>query len=109
MKKPLEIKFPADLIQSLDNAETLCKEELSGDKFVKVQIKKKELLIQGRGDVGWYKETFQLKKDYGKVEFEINSKSFREILVHLKKAFISDTKMKFVGDNFEHVVILKGV
>ena len=109
MKKGTEIKFPSSLLSSLVGAETLCKEDLGGDKFIKVKLKDKEMTIQGKGDVGWYKETFELKKACKeKVVFEINSKSFRDILTHLKKATLSKTKMKFEGDNFTHMVVLKG-
>jgi|TARA_Y100000034_G_scaffold133368_1_gene198654 DNA polymerase III sliding clamp (beta) subunit (PCNA family) len=109
MKKPVDIKFPSTLLSSLVNAETVCKEELSGDKFVKVKLKGKEMRVKGKGDVGWYKESFELKKTYKEgAEFEISSKSFRDILTRLKKASLSKTKMKFEGDNFTHVVILKG-
>ena len=66
------------------------------------------MVVRSRGDVGWYKETFSLKKTYGKIEFDINSKSFREILTHLKKASISKNKLRFDGDNFIHIVVLKG-
>lgn len=111
MKDATDIRFPSSLLTSLINAESLCKEELSGDKFIKVSIKEKEMVIKSQGDVGWYKETFNLRRSYGKkkIEFEINSKSFRDILSHLKKATISKNKMKFEGDNFTHVVVLKGV
>lgn len=108
MTKPTDIKFPASLLPALVNAETLCKEELSGDKFVKVKIKGKEIRVNGVGEVGWYKASIPLKKSHRPIEFEINSKSFRDILSHLKKATVSKTKMKFIGNNFIHVVALKG-
>lgn len=109
MTKPVDVKFPATLLTSLISAETLCKEELSGDKFIKVNFKGKEMEVKGQGDVGWYREAFKLKKSYGKIEFEINSKSFRDILAHLKRASVSKNKMKFEGDNFTHVIVLKEV
>ena len=105
------IKFPPVLADSLSNAETLSKEEINGDRFVTVSLKGKKMSVKSEGDVGWYKDTFNLRKAYGKDEmsFEINSKSFREILTHLKKGTVTQNKLKFEGDNFVHVVILKGV
>lgn len=108
MTSPVDIDFLPALKPSLATAEVLSKEEISGDKFVKVKMKGKEMTVKGVGDVGWYKASLKLKKSYGNVSFEINSKSFRDILTHLKKASLSKTKMKFLGEDFIHVVILKG-
>lgn len=105
-----DIRFPTSLIQSLVSAEVLCEQDPTGDKFVWVDVDGDKIIIKSQSVKGWYQEGFKLKhKSKNKIRFEINSIFFRDILSHLKKAVIAKdkTKMKFIGENFVHVLSLR--
>lgn len=108
--KGYDIRFPTSLIKSLVSAEVLCEQDPSGDKFVWIDINENIIIIKSRSVKGWYQEKFKIKhKSKNKIRFEINSIFFRDILSHLKKAVIAKdkSKMKFIGENFIHVLSLR--
>ncbi len=103
------IKFPSKLSAALTNAEVFCKEETDKTRLVDITIDGDSLELHGKGDIGWYKEKFKLKKKHPKlIKFDINASSFKDILAHLKKAELSGDKktIGFKGANFIHIICL---
>lgn len=106
--KGKEIVFPSSMVEVLGRAEVLTEEGLNLERLVGVKLEGNQIVVSSESQVGWYSEKFKVEYDGDPVEFFINSLFFREILSHLKKAEMSEdqSKMKFVGDNFVHVVAL---
>ncbi len=79
------------------------------DDDITITLGKNRMVVKGEGDTGWLQET--VKNDYAgeKVSFSIFPAIFGDILKQVKEGTIHpDNKLvKFVGENWEHVVALR--
>lgn len=100
-----KIIFP-DLIESLERAEIFTNTEITKERIIELILENNSLLVKSEGDKGWYEEKYRMRYSGEKVQFKINAQFLKEILVHLKEASISGDRLKFVGDNFVHILSL---
>jgi DNA polymerase III sliding clamp (beta) subunit (PCNA family) len=100
-----KIIFP-DLIESLERAEIFTNTEITKERLVELILESNSLLVKSEGDKGWYEEKYRMKYTGKKVQFKINAQFLKEILIYLKEAIITNDRLKFVGDNFVHILTL---
>lgn len=110
MSEEKKIKFPSNLLSSLETAESLCEENfVTKEKTVKITLEGTKIVLRGKGKEGWYEEEFDTKRNYKKkIVFESNTDILKDSLAHLKKACISGRgdKLRFETDNFIHIILL---
>ena len=105
-----EIVFPANTSDILDRASVLAESDLTGDKVVQIEIQENEMKVTGVGPMGEIEEKVRVRTQ-GHYKFESNPLFLQEILSHLRTAEVAKdgSKLKFIGDNFVHVLALSGV
>jgi DNA polymerase III sliding clamp (beta) subunit (PCNA family) len=99
-----EIELPEELAEALERAMIFAKNNFEQDEVVLIKIKKNWLTVRGEGTVGWHEEKIRVKYDDDEIEFYINPQFLLQILQHLNKVVINDVVLKFVGDEFDHVL-----
>jgi hypothetical protein len=66
------------------------------------------MTIKGHNPAGWIEEKIGLQYQDDAVGFAINPTFLKDIVVRLNYCIIGDGKMKFAGDNWQHIIALKG-
>ena len=102
----VEVVLPKKLPAILERAGIFTKTKFEQDSCVKILIKKGKIIVKGKGDSGWMRESCNIKYKGEPVEFIINHEFFAQTLELLRKATIGDTSLKLTGDRFVHVVRL---
>jgi len=101
------IVIPEGLKESLDRAKIFSQQITEVDDLIQIRVYKSgKLTCRGEGALGWIEEEF--KVDYKKKDFEVkvSPEALIEILSHVKEMKVSDDKLYFGGEKFEHVISL---
>lgn len=101
------IVIPEGLKESLDRAKIFSQQIMGVDDLIQIRVYKSgKLTCRGEGALGWVEEEF--KVDYKKKDFEVkvSPEALIEILAHVKEMKVSDDKLHFEGEKFEHVISL---
>jgi len=101
------IVIPEGLKESLDRAKIFSQQLTGVDDLIQIRVYKSgKLTCRGEGALGWVEEEF--KVDYKKKDFEVkvSPEALIEILSHVNEMKVSDDKLYFGGEKFEHVISL---
>ena len=101
-----KVKFPPDLISSVDRAEILAKTEFEQDAIISLILNKSKLICKGQGKLGFIEEEHRIRYNGSEIHLYIHPVFFKEILIRLKEVTIGERSLLFEGDNFKHVVSL---
>lgn len=101
-----EIQFPMEAVEMIDRATVFSKSDFQNDEFITVSLNDNWIIMSGKGDKGWIEEKMRVKYKDDPITFRIRPKVLRDILGMLNKTIICPNKMKFVGEDFIHVVHL---
>ena len=101
-----KIKFPKSLGEILERANIFAKVENSS--LIDISITDDKLKIMAKGDgSGWFKTEVNMQYSGDPFSFQINAMFLKEICDKVQTCIISENKMKFQGDNWEHVLCLQ--
>jgi len=101
------IGIPEGLKGAINKAKIFAQETTENISMVEIKVDKKgKLTCRGEGVLGWVEQEFQV--EYKKKDFVVRASSdlLGEILSHVKEMKISEDKLYFKGEDFEHVVSL---
>lgn len=99
--------FPRNIDAVLDKAIVFTGTDTLAE--VTVTLAPKKLTVRGQSDSGWIEETVNARYKGEEKSFAINPYLLRDVGVELKKCILSEDRIKFVGDNWEYVGILKAI
>lgn len=102
----VEVTFPEGLEEALDRAAVFAQGDFEQDRLVSVSLAGDELLIESHSDHGWSKETSKVEYDRGDMEFTIHPDLFQDLLKLDNNVMMNGDKLKFEGEDVEHVVTL---
>lgn len=103
-----EIVFPSTINEILDKASVFSKREHFNDESVMVELEKGKVKIRGESEIGWFEEETHAKYSGDKVQFNITPDLLKNILTQTNTCILSKNKIKFTGENWEYVALLKG-
>jgi len=104
----VSIDFPKKIIGSIENASVFTQGNLDIENVVNIRLCKNQLTITGQGISGKYVEKIKIKWDEEEISFDNHPKNLLDILKIVQSTIISKkedhSKLKFIGENFEHIV-----
>lgn len=101
----ITVPLPPELKKTLGRTEVLAEDNETG-KSISLTLDKGKITCHGESVEGWVTETIKTDYDDKKVSFKINPGMLSQILDKVNEAQIGDTKIRFDGDNFVHVIAL---
>jgi len=101
-----KIKFPKDMIESLECAEVFGKAQIDIDSEISVTIEDDLITVRGENTIGWSEVPIKAHYKGDKIEFKIHPEQFRDILTRTRRISIDDnhSKLFFTADNFSHLL-----
>jgi DNA polymerase III sliding clamp (beta) subunit (PCNA family) len=107
--KGKEVNFPKTFEEVLDRAAVFSKREHFLDEEVLVTIGENRVKVRGKSDSGWFEESANMKYEGKPIDVIITPYLLRNILKETLVGLVSDKKIKFKGEDWVYVVMLKGV
>lgn len=102
-----KILFPKKISSVLEKAAIFTKEEFLTDQSVTVSLENKKMSIQTKGESGWFEGKINIRYSDDPITFAINPTFLKEICEKIQTSCFTDGKIKFIGENWEHVIALK--
>ena len=100
-----DFELPKVIEEVLDRASIFSNEVESN--VVTITIKPKRMIVRGQSDVGWFEEEMNLKYKGEEKKFTIRPELLKDVSKMLKKCILGENALKFIGDNWEYVGVLK--
>ena len=104
-----EILLPEGLSEVLDRAVIFAVQEDDHFPEVDLTVFKNKIQVSVEKNTSWFKESLDTKYDGEELKLSVNPLFLKEILGKIKSCVINEdlSKMKFVGDVWNHVIALK--
>ncbi len=104
-----EFTLPETLIEAIKRADILATTEIdfNDDKEITITISNNKVTVKGEGSLGSLKESMRTKYKGDDISFSTHPDFLIEILPHLQKAILGDSRMLFSGEDFDHVIAIK--
>jgi DNA polymerase III sliding clamp (beta) subunit (PCNA family) len=99
-----EISFPASINNLLEKAQIFSKREFTLDEIVVITLSNKRIVINSKSDCGWFEEETQIKYSGEPISFLVHPSFLKDICSQSSTCIIGETIIKFVGENWEHLV-----
>jgi DNA polymerase III sliding clamp (beta) subunit (PCNA family) len=96
-----ELVWPESLGDALDRA------RIFDDEEVTVTVKNKKVLVEGKSDTGWVKESVTMDYAGEEISFFINPQFLRGILSQSPSCVVGDKSLKFQGKDWTHIVYMR--
>lgn len=101
------IKLPKNLGVILDRAAVFAKQDHMSDEEVDVMLENKKMVIRGQSQFGWFEEETKVRYDGERILFVAHPAILKEASERINSCVLGDDRMKFVGNDWEHVICLK--
>jgi len=104
-----KIIFPEKIGKVLEKASVFSKREFLLDETVSIRLDNKKARIRAEGESGWFEEEINARYLGEPITFHVNPVFLQEICEKLQTSYLAEGRIKFVGENWGHVVALKRV
>jgi len=101
------IVFPKRIKEVLERASVFSKRKFLLDETVSLLLKNKKARIRTEGESGWFEEEINARYFGEPITFHTNPTFLQEICEKLRTSYLAEDRLKFVGENWEHVVSLQ--
>jgi DNA polymerase III sliding clamp (beta) subunit (PCNA family) len=102
-----EITFPKTINEILDRAIIFAKQDFAMDENITINIKNKKIQIRAEGPSGWFEEQANIRYSNAPISFAINPNFFKDIINQSSSCIVGEKCLKFIGGNWEHVVMVR--
>ena len=102
-----ELTFPKTITEILDRASVFAKQVVSTDETITITLANNRMKIAGKSDSGWFEEEANTKFSAESTSFMITPSLFRNILNRSNSCVLGSSKVKFSGENWDFMVLLK--
>ncbi len=109
MEDPTEIKLPKKLGEILQRAEIFAKAEFDAGVLVTVTMSDKKMVVSAENASGWFEEECPVRYTGSPITTSIDPSFLQDMLSKTTVCSIDNTKMRFAGDGWVHIVALIGV
>lgn len=104
-----KVIFPESIVQILDRAAIMGKQENFIDEIVEITLEENRMKIYSKSTAGWFEESAKIRYAAEPIMFNITPFVFKSILNETSTAIIGKNSMKFTGDMWEYVGMLRAV
>jgi DNA polymerase III sliding clamp (beta) subunit (PCNA family) len=105
--KGKEITFPPSLTEIMEKVIIFSKRDTQIDEQATIEVSDKEIEISAKSNYGWFKEKTRIKYTGKSFTFIIAPSFLLEILKISNTCIVGDSRLKFTGENWESVIMLK--
>ena len=102
-----EIKFPQTILEILERAAVMGKRDHFLDESVVVSVANNRINIRAESETGWFEEDANMKFSGNPLSFSITPYLFIEVLKETLEAVVGDSRIKFEGENWVYIAILR--
>jgi hypothetical protein len=106
--KGVQLILPKMLTEVLDRAMVFAKREHTLDESVEVLIEDQKIQLSAKSDSGWFKEDANIRYQGDPISFMITPYLLRGIMAETQACTLSKDKIKFEGDDWQYVTLLRG-
>lgn len=99
--------LPKTVNEGLERAGVFAKRDHVLDESVSITIADMQFKIRAEADSGWFEEKMNIKYKGTPISFSITPYLLKGILTETQDCYVSDTKLKFEGENWIYVSMLK--
>jgi len=107
LKKSASLKLPSNLTDIINKAAIFASSDFDSDTQIKVTIKEKKIVIRGEGNTGWFEESAKIKYEGKPVTCYLHPAHLSYIISHLDHCEVNENAMKFIGNDFCHVISIE--
>ena len=102
------IIFPVVINEIIGKAEIFAKRERKEMETINIELTKSKFSLSSKGDSGWFKEEVKNDEYKGKeIKFTLPPYLLKDILKTSSSCIVNKNKIKFKGDNWSYVGLLK--
>jgi len=101
-----KIVFPKRLRESMERANIFAKRDHILEESVRMEFKKKSLIVSADSPNGWYEERLNIRYDGDEFTIIISPFLLKGILEEINECEVSDRFIKFEGENWIYVAAL---
>jgi len=102
-----QIEFPDNMDKILDRVMVFTKEDNLMDEEMQVLLKGNKLKVKGKNEYGWMEETAKVKYEGKKASFWITPYLLKNILDRTNECSLGEERIKFEGEDWEYVAVLR--
>jgi DNA polymerase III sliding clamp (beta) subunit (PCNA family) len=103
-----EIEFPKTISNILDRVSVFSKRETVMDEVLTIALVENKIKVKGDSDSGWIEESAKVTYSGEPIEFKVMPSLLINILTRSNICIKSENKIKFLGDNWKFLVMLRG-
>jgi DNA polymerase III sliding clamp (beta) subunit (PCNA family) len=103
-----QITFPKTILDIVERASIFSKREHVLDERVEIEILKNKIVVKSKADCGWFEEEANIVYDNKPIFFCITPYLLKDILSETLECIVCENKLKFEGDNWIYVTMLRG-
>lgn len=107
--KGQKIIFPNSMPDILERAMVFTKKDHLMDEEMEIKLEAKKLTVRGENDYGWFEEKAPVKYKGDSVVFYITPSLLQNILSRSNKCTLGKEKIRFEGEDWEYIAMLKEV
>ena len=102
----VEIAFPKTTVPALERAQIFSKNEVSMDNMATavVEVSDGQIKFSAQDESGWFEETIKAKYKGKTIKFITGVEFLIDLLGRAPSCVYGDNKIKFTGENWQHVV-----
>lgn len=101
------VQFPKEMPEILDRVRVFTKSEFMADETMEVEFNKNRLTVKGSNDHGWFEERAKVAYTGAPVSFWIAPALLQNILQSYDSCVVGSNKIKFTGEGWQYVAMLK--
>jgi len=101
-----QVKLPETTKEILDKAMVFCKHN-GFEMPVDIILENNKFKISSKSDSGWFEEVVKIKYNEEPVSFSISPYFLKDILSETLNCIIAKNRIKFSGDNWTYVTVIK--
>lgn len=112
LSKYLEVEgisftFPENLLEILERAEIFASRDVKLDEEIEFNIGNNKLSVKSKSESGWFSESLKIKYNDDPFKFIIPPDLLKSILKETTDCIICENRLKFIGDDWEYISVLK--
>lgn len=104
----IRLILPTTIDEVLDRAMVFAKRDKVLSESVNVSISSRKLKISAKSESGWFEETINFKYEDKAVSFDITPYLLKGILSETQECILGESKLKFQGEDWQYITLLRG-
>lgn len=101
------LSFPISIVEILDRAAIMGKQDNSIDEVLDIEIAQNSIKISSASSIGWFEEFANIRYKEESIKFKMTPALFRSILAETQSCIISNKVIKFSGEDWEYIGLLR--